>query len=86
MLGVGVGTWIGSSADYAALVASDERPRPPTGEARLIMDQGLEQFGRRLPTSERATAPVQIPVGQRAVQPTRMDAPPSRARQDSEGS
>ena len=77
VIGVAVGTWMGESGVYSWMtVAADERPRPPAGEARLLMDQSIDQFSRKLQTPERAKSP--------ASQPTRTNAPaPSRAQAES---
>jgi hypothetical protein len=57
-------------------VASDARPRPPAGEARLLMDQGIEQFSRRLQANERPRGPAKEP----SASPGRSE-PPRRAEQ-----
>jgi hypothetical protein len=72
------GTWFSESGGYGTMAASDTRPRAPTGEARLLMDQRFEQFGSRSGPRERAQAPA--PVSVPAVQPARMTTPPSPAQ------
>jgi len=56
VIGITVGAWMGSGADTNAVAAADKRPRAASGETRLLMDQSLEQFGRRVGTQGRATA------------------------------
>jgi hypothetical protein len=53
---VGVGTWIGSGEDVSAVAATDQRPRAPAGEPRLIMDDRLDQFSERVAARARAGA------------------------------
>ena len=58
IIGIAVGHWAPISTETltAGIVGSDVRPRPPEGEARLIMDQRFEEFSRRVSAQERAGA------------------------------
>jgi hypothetical protein len=57
-LGVAAFHWKDELTQYTrgAMASADVRPRPPVGEARLLMDQGFEQFSTRLGARERAKA------------------------------
>ena len=62
--------------------AADERPRPPVGAARLLVDQGFERFGERAKTPERARARTRAPT----LHPTSTDAPKHTEQAGTEGS
>jgi hypothetical protein len=73
VIGFAAGTWMGTDASEYASVATtaDERARPPAGQARLLMDQGFETFGKRPQAPERARSPAREP----SMRPTATDAP-----------
>lgn len=86
VLGFAAGTWMGSGSDTVetapVTAATDERPRPPEGAARLLVDQGFERFGERATTPERTRARSRVP----ALRPTSTSAPSRDERSGGEGS
>lgn len=89
VLGFAAGTWMSTgdealetTAPLAAAAAADERPRPPAGAARLLVDQGFERFGERASTPERTRARSRVP----ALRPTSTGAPGRDERSGTEGS
>lgn len=87
VLGFAAGTWMSpagetvhTTAPIATAATTDERPRPPAGAARLLVDQGFERFGERASTPERARVRSLVP----ALRPTSTGTP-LREEQSNEG-
>ena len=88
VLGFAVGTWMSSpgetvqTAPVATAATPDERPRPPAGAARLLVDQGFERFGERAGTPERTRVRARVP----ALRPTSTGTPAREEQAGNEGS
>ena len=76
VVGVSIGTWLGGSGDLATVAAADTRPRAAAGEPRLLLDQSLEQFGRKAGTPGRANA-----LGAEPESRANADSAPKRSQQ-----
>jgi hypothetical protein len=84
VIGIALGQWLLETPAPVSAVAADARPRAPIGEARLLMDQGFEQFGKRVGAHERAKAPRSAPA-RRGVSATTRPAAAADASPSEEG-